>query len=336
MRDERRTPWFHRVLGGVLCLAFALAGCAPLAGPALPAAVPTAFLPTAIALTVAAGRPRQVSPTDLPPSTYTPTLPYTSTPGKIPPSQTSTRSATIGPSVTPTWRRITLTPTITPTPALPFATIQILSPGPASRVISPIKVSAYLEPGAKGNVTFELIGEDGRLLVRTIKTYYAGTRVHANLDIEYEIAAAAEAARLLISTRDGYGRINALASVDLLLLSIGDPDLSLPGDTLQNIIIREPRPKALIQGGTVWISGLARTGSPDPLIVEMINRDGQPVGPTKLVNRVESEYPGFSAFSAEIPYSVKTPTWVLLVVSELTGRIPGVTHLASLEVLLSP
>jgi hypothetical protein len=247
-----------------------------------------------------------------------------------------TLSPTSQPSATPTAGWSTKTPTVTPTPPIPFAAIQILGPGPGSRVVSPIKFSAYLEPGAKGNVTIELLGEDGHLLARTIKSYYAGTRVHANLEIEFEIAGVAEAARLQVTTLDEWGRIHALASVDLLLLSIGDPDLSPPGDILEKIVILEPRPKALIQAKTVWISGLARTSSTTPLIVEMIDRDGKPIGPTKLVNLFASDYSGFSAFSAELPYSVEDPTWVRLVVSELASRIPGATHLSSVEILLSP
>jgi hypothetical protein len=337
MKGRGNLSGVARIFGGILILALGSSGCAGLAGPPQPTALPSEYLPTAIALTVAAGRaassagqatstPTSTSsasppPTHLPP-TFTPTPPLTSTQAR--------------PTATPTSAFRRPTPTLTPTPPIPLAEIQILNPGPASRVVSPIKVSAYLEPGAKGNVTFELLGEDGRLLARTIKTYYQGIWVHTNLEIEYEISAVAEAARLQISTRDAYGRITHLSSIELLLLSLGDPDLSPAGDLLEPIVLQQPRPNALIQGGRVSVSGLARTDSATPLIVEMFTQDGKPLGPARLVNMTESEYSGYSAFTAEIPYSIDAPTWVLVTVSELSSRIPGTTHLSSLEVYLSP
>jgi hypothetical protein len=231
---------------------------------------------------------------------------------------------------------VTRTPTLTSTPPIPFAAIQIINPGPGSRVVSPIRFSAYLEPGAKGNVTIELLGEDGRMLVRNLKSYSARTRIYINLEIEFEIAAVAEAGRLLISTQDEQGRTIALDSVDLLLLSIGEEALNPPGDLLEKIVIQEPKPKALIQGGKLWVSGLARTNTEMPLVVELFTTDGKPLGGTRLVTVLESGIQDYSAYNVEFPYSIKSPTWVRLVISELAGRIPGATHQTTVEILLSP
>jgi hypothetical protein len=203
-------------------------------------------------------------------------------------------------------------------------------------VISPIQVSAFLEPGAKGNIRFELLGEDGRLLARTIKTYFTGTRVHANLDLEYEINAAAEAGRLQISTEDSYGRTIALASVDLLLLSIGDEDINQPGDQTERVIIEEPQPKKLIQGGLISVSGLARLPEGTPLLVELLKADGKPLGATRMASLSAPRPDGYSTFQVEMAYEIKSPTWVRLTVYELGGRITGIVHLNSVEVFLSP
>jgi hypothetical protein len=237
---------------------------------------------------------------------------------------------------TPTVWQNTRTPTLTPTPPVPFAEIQIINPGPASRVVSPIAFTAYLKPGADGKVTIELLGEDGRLLVRSINSYFASSQIYINQEIEFEIAAVAEAGRLQVSTRDEHGRMISLASVDLLLLSIGEAELNPPGQLQEKIVIQEPHPKSLIQGGKLWIAGLARTGSSNPLIIEMFTDDGKRLGPTRLANVTETVIPGYSAFSTELPYSLESPAWVRLTVSEISGRIPGVTHYSSVEILLSP
>ena len=41
-------------------------------------------------------------------------------------------------------------------------------------------------------------------------------------------------------------------------------------------------------------------------------------------------------FAVEVSYAVTTPTWVRLQISESGVRIPGIEHLSSVEVLLSP
>jgi hypothetical protein len=41
-------------------------------------------------------------------------------------------------------------------------------------------------------------------------------------------------------------------------------------------------------------------------------------------------------FIAEVPYEVTEPTWVRLILHESASRIPGITQLTSVEILLSP
>lgn len=230
----------------------------------------------------------------------------------------------------------TRTPTLTPTPALPMAKIQILNPGPASKVVSPLQISAYVVPGYRGIVQIDLLGEDGRLLVRKLLSYAPVSRVHILTGLEFEIPGVAENGRLVISTEDSHNRKVALASVDVLLLSLGSDDVNPAGDLNEPIIIREPVVNTLIQGGTVVASGKARLVGKDPLLVEMIATDGTPIGPTRLAPVSEPGEDGYGTFSVEVPYSVSSPTWVLLTVSELDGRIPGALSLATVEVLLSP
>jgi hypothetical protein len=210
-----------------------------------------------------------------------------------------------------------------------------LRPGPASKIVSPLHVSAYLEPGAEGKVRIELLGEDGRLLVRKLLTYTTLTRLHLLADLEFEIAAVAEAARLQIVTEDSYGRIISLASVDVVLLSVGDNDLN-PGAALtEPLVIRGPRPNMLIQGGKVVIEGQALPTGGDLLLVELIDREGRIVGYRQAaVNEPDQDEHG--RFSVEVPYTVSRSTWVRVTVTRRGGRIPGPTHISSIEILLSP
>ena len=300
---------------------------------------PTEYLPTVIALTVEADSQtlEAGSPSATPsaqPATFTPTASPRSSLSDAP-NLTLTPTYP-SPTVTPTARRPTRTSTIIPTPSLPIAAIQILRPGPQSKVISPLEVSAILEPGAKGLIQLELLGEDGRVLVRKLLSFGTVNRAHVLVDLEYEIPGVAEAGRVQISTQDTYGRTVALASVNVLLLSLGTEDINPPGELLESIVIREPAPFTLIQGGKVVVVGMAQLSGKDPLIVEMFDAQGKTIGATRLVMPAESPDGTHSIFTVEASYTVSAPTWVLLCVSERGGRIPGITHLSSVLILLSP
>lgn len=184
----------------------------------------------------------------------------------------------------------------------------------------------------------ELFGEDGRLLVRKILSYSAnpGARVYVITDMAFEISAVAEAARLVITTFDTFGRAVSLDSVDLILLSMGEEDINPPGDLLEPIVLREPAKNILIQGGTVKVAGLARPTGKEPLLVEMLTADGKQLGPTRLVSVSAPPDGSHAPFLVEAPYSITEPTWVRVIVSERDHRIPGTIHLSSVEVLLSP
>jgi hypothetical protein len=343
MRLDRSHP-LKVHLRTTVCLALALlaglalGGCAGLLAPALPTAMPTDFLPTAIALTVQAGAgestptqsnlPVAASQTPLPPSQR----PASSTPS---PSETMTGTPD-GPTATP----YTLPPSATPTAIseLPESEIQILNLGPLSRVTSPITLSAYLKTGGDGRVVVELLGEDRRVLfreVKSVRTVPAGSWVPLKMALEYEISAAAEAGRLQIYVADQNKNTTALSSIPLILLSIGQDDIYPPQDRLAPIVIQSPHKKALIQGGKVQVSGLVR-GDPDqPLMVRLILPDGSEAG-ARLAGVTPPEQGEYSSFQVEVPYTVSKATRALLTVSQGEAGINDVVQLASVEVMLSP
>jgi len=333
------------VLGALL-----LTGCGSLRVPDAPTLVPTEYLPTMIALTIESKLTEDGLPaTAVGEATLMPTNPLlktaTWTPEKasptaelVEPIQTPTPAYTATPlPTTATPGRITRTPTLMPTLNIPEADIQIRQPGPMSKVTSPFTVSGSIKPGSQGHVRLELLGEDGRLLVRKLINYRTDVgRAGLSEEVDYEISAVAEAGRLQVSTYDRFGRIESFSSVDLILLSIGEADLNPPGPLTEPIIVQEPLPNKLIQGGKVFVSGLARVSSEQPLLIEMIASDGSIPGYRQAGVTVDPEG-GYTPFMVEIPYQVIEPTWVRLTVKEMSsGRIQGLVQLTSLEVLLSP
>ncbi len=321
----------------ILLVSTAVSGCIfPTSDLNLPTPLATEYIPTAIALTVEAQKTK-LAPTNQPTVTYTATLEALSKQEtENTPLPTSTFTQTTTTSV-PDQATLISAPTPTPPPEVPYGTIQILNPGPASRVSSPFLLKAYLLPGEKGRVQIELLGEDGRVLMRDLKVYQApfGARVTIAMEISYEISAVAEAGRIQISVMDKYGRTSALASTNVILLSMGESDQNPAGDNLESIAIQEPKPNALIQGGTVRVAGLARTRSDQPLVIELKTNEGKIVG-TRQVGVEAPEEGQYGAFAIDVPYIVSAPTKVRLSVWERSEHVPGIVHLSSLEVLLSP
>ncbi len=329
----RRAAW---LLGGLW-----LAGCASLRVPDAPTLVPTEFLPTMIAMTIESRLTEEsVLPSDTAQVTSLPVKTSTSAPTRPQPSPTPkplepTQTPTIRTSPTP--GRSARTPTPTPTRSIPEAVIQIRQPGPLSKVTSPFVVSGSLNPGSQGRVRLELLGEDGRLLLRKLLNYRTDLgRLSLSEKVDYEISAVAETGRLQISTYDQFGRMIAFSSVDLVLLSLGEADLNPPGLLTEPVMIYEPLPNKLIQGGKVFISGVSRLSNEQPLLVELIAANGGVVGYRQAGVTLDPAG-GYTPFEVEVPYQVTEPTWVRLTVKELSsGTIAGLVYLTSLEVLLSP
>ncbi len=308
--------------GGLFLACAGMAACSLVAAPATATLVPRPATPSLTATAL----PPTATPTatDLPPD---PTVPAT-------PSMTSPP-----PSPSPTPFPITLEPEESPTPetVLPSSAIQILAPGPLSKAVSPINAHLFLEPGSGGRVRVELFGEDGRLLFRQLLVYPAlpGRRVNLFPEIDFEIAAVAEAARLSVSIDDRWGRTVQLASVDLVLLSSGQADINPPGDLLAPIILEEPLPDAVIEGGEVLVVGLARPNGEQPLVIELVTREGKILG-SRLAAIAEGDPAEHRPFAVSVPYQVESATRALLVARERGERIPGNAQLTSLEIVIEP
>ncbi|MFZ6031620.1 MAG: hypothetical protein ACOYYS_28260 [Chloroflexota bacterium] len=327
-----------------------LAACVTGPSTSFPTPYPTEYLPTVIAMTAAILQTPTspvTQPSDVLPvlaettgglsaaATLTPEPVHTPT-EDAPPTPSSRPSEAALPTAT---RRPTRTPTITTTPEIPIAAIQIFAPGPMSKLLSPLRLFTYIKPGPTYDVTIELLGEDGRLLMRKMYPFTeedVGPVISILEELEFEVPAVAEKARLVISTDDDFGRIVSLASVDVLLLSVGDADINPYGDLLETILIAQPAPSSLIQGGAITVVGQARLERGEVLI-ELTDAQGKLVGyQFAPVNAALGQSAGYGRFSIEVPYLVDSPTWVRLSVSQNGERPNSLTHLSSIEVLVSP
>jgi hypothetical protein len=298
----------------ILCasLLFLLAACAaPTASP-IPTAYPPEYLPTVIALTAEAANVlgTQVA------LALTPSLAPTKTP-----------RPTLSPTPQPTFTQTTI-------PGHDPAAIEIQSPGPMSKVISPITLRMNIVTGDSEKVQIDLYGEDGRLLTRNVKRGVptSGKGVPQQIKVPFEIRAAAEVGRLTVSTTDKEGRIQSLNSVRLLLLSSGVNEINPPGNPSEPVGVFSPEEEEEISGGVLNFRGDVWPFNLNPVILELVGPDGRSMA-LRILN-LDQLQP--QLFETTLPYKVSEPTLARLTIRQDDDRIDGLFYVYSQEVLLNP
>jgi len=299
----------------------ALTGCEQVAGPT-ETLIPATLIPSQI-----------WEDTDVPTETLVSVVTHADPTLAPSPGATQTQQTLPEPTLTPA---VTSTPPQSPSLPTESSAIQINAPGPMSMVVSPIRVRGYVVPGANNLVRIELFGEDERLLVRQVIRLYT-TQIWAYLSVElaFDVHAAGEIGRLTLSTEDSHGRVNSLNSIHLILLSQGFAQITPPGDLDERCVLITPVENANISGGSLEVSGHFRPFNDQPLVVELLNRNGTPVGSRQVVVSPTPD-DGYVPFSTEIPYQVQAATWVRLVVRQADQRIGGTMYLYSRDVFLIP
>jgi hypothetical protein len=296
------------------CLLGFLAGCSPLASPAsiiAPTPYPPEYLPTIIALTADSAN-----------NSGTETAIALTPPQRA----TNTPEPTLSPTPGPTFTQTNI-------PWHESAAIRIFAPGPMSKVISPITLRMKIVSGESEKIQIDLYGEDGSLLSRNLKqvrTSHDG--VDQSIKIPFEIRGAAELGRITVSTKDKAGRIQALNSVRVLLLSSGKNEINPSGNPSEPVDVFSPLVKDSASGGVLNVRGDVWPFNLEPVILELVDAGGKSLGLRILT--VESINP--QLFETTIPYEITEPISARLTIRQDDDRISGLFYLYSQEVLLNP
>jgi hypothetical protein len=213
-----------------------------------------------------------------------------------------------------------------------------MRPGLLSKIMSPIQMEIYAVTGAGGNVTIELVGEDGRVISRNVLNHGedAGRRFWLAPELPFEIEAVAETARLQISSQDEFGRLITLSSVDLILLSVGRSEINPSAIDQEPYLIRRPDTDERISGGTLVLDALARPVNDSPLFIELVDEKGVVLSIKQLAVPAPSGPLSHTPFRVELPYKVSGTIPARLVIRQEGSRIPGTVALVSQLVVLEP
>lgn len=295
-----------------------LSGCTQLAA-SNPTPFPPDYLPTVVALTGQAlfgtseAMTRAVVPSETPLPMETP----------IPPTPLPTSTPTVEPGFTD------------------FAQIRFLSPGPMSSLISPIKLQVILVAGESGIVQVDLLGEDGRVLQRSlerVKRDLGGS--YRSFEMVFEIRAVSEKGYIRISSKDDQRRIQALNTMPILLYSVGENRVNPVGNMIyERCMLEGIKNGDDVFGGVLTLKGRFWPFNTQPVFAELLLPDGTPLSARVLTFKgIDPE-----SFETTLPYKIKEPTPARLVFRqdnpELTASDPDLkkyVYVYSMEVMLNP
>ena len=285
----------------------------------IPTAFPPDHLPTAVALTGQAAFATADALTQIVPPTLT------SVPAELP---------------------IPLTEIPSPTPTFAagfedFAQIHFLTPGPASSLISPINLQMELVSGESEVVQVDLLGEDGRVLYRDLDKVTRNLKgIFRRFDLRFEIRAVSELGYIRVSSKDDFGRIQALNTMPVLLYSVGSAQINPPGNMIyERVMIEGVEEKTDFYAGEVGLKGRIWPFNDQPMIVELILPNGSPISSRILpFNGIETQ-----SFEATLPYKVTEPTLARLtfrqdnpLLAVTDSELQKYIYVYSVEIMLNP
>lgn len=235
-------------------------------------------------------------------------------------------------------------PTVTPTLAAGFteyAQIRFIAPGPMSSLTSPFVMNAIIAAGESDRIQVDLLGEDGRVLQRFIQKLERNPLgIFQRFEFAFEIRAVSEAGYIRISSKDDFGRIQALNTMPVLLYSIGTPQVNPPGNFIYERIAMDGfKEKTNFYAGQVALKGRIWPYNDQPFVAELISQEGKPLGTRILeINGIDTQ-----PFETVIPYKVSESTPARLTFRQenplLSISDPDfgkLVYLYTIEVILNP
>lgn len=235
----------------------------------------------------------------------------------------------------------TATPLIEPTPfalSLPLEPLYFELPGPGSHISGSLRVVGWGGPSRNDRALLRLLGSDGRVLsyYSTYLSVYPGNAGRFFATLSYSISALAEDARLEVRTFSQIdGQVSHIATVDLVLLSLGNERILRGFQGAERITIFSPRQGGSLSGGVARVQGAAWLSADVPLTVEITDSWGNVIG--SLEFELDVPEPGVvGQFDVQVPYRVSYTQGGRVAVYESSDRIPGIVHYNSVYVTIRP
>jgi hypothetical protein len=228
-------------------------------------------------------------------------------------------------------------PPATPKVGLPEERLSIYEPGPGSQALSPLRVAGFGGPSWQGRIRLRLIGEQGDVLADRTTFLQAlpdlAGRIYTELTFTFPwVAQSARLEARTYSTRDG--QMDHLTTREVVLLTTGTALLYPATGGAEKIAIVSPRANGYVRGSPVTVRGGGWLDTPGPLVVEVLDRNGNVVGSSTAP--LSSANPGeVGSFEVQVPYSLEQSQYGRIAVYEQAASPPGILHYSSVDVYLA-
>ena len=210
-----------------------------------------------------------------------------------------------------------------------------LTPGGGSRVVSPIQVSAEIQPEPDGLVRIELLDRQGQTISRQLLRLDADhneTLQAFTAALPFEIPGDEEGALLTLALLDAYYQPLALRSAEITLHSDGDTQIT-PSSQPPWLTITAPIPMETVSGGNLVVEGTITPITQKPIIFELTTEKGAVIGSKQLA----VEEPGNAqSFKIPLTYTTTITRTVRLVIRQTIDPYSANVILDSLPVILNP
>jgi len=222
-------------------------------------------------------------------------------------------------------------------PAWPKEAIQILEPGPGSRLTSPLTVAGMADATFEQTLIVRLVLDDGSLLVAQPITIAsdAGQRGPFEERLPFNLSGERSALLQVLESSARDGSIIHLASVGVTLAADGEAQIQPAPPQSEQLVILSPEPNARVCGADVRVEGFGSASFEGTLVVEILDAEGQAVSMQPLIVQAhEMGSPG--PFSIDLPCAVDHEQLGRIVVRDPLPAFDGLGHLNSIPVMLLP
>lgn len=220
--------------------------------------------------------------------------------------------------------------------AAPAPSMTILLPGEGSVLLSPITVSALVQPGADGLIRITLTNKFSQVISRQLLQVNDMKSREINLEsqIQFEVPYPGLEGLLTIATQDEHHRPLAERSVQVTLDDGGEVQLLPNPAAKQWLDISSPEPNESLTGGTFYIEGTVTPVNEEPVLFELISDSGGQIGATQMaVGQPDLTF----TFRIVISYGfISSPRDVRLIVRQTNEDKTVNVVLDSIPLILAP
>jgi hypothetical protein len=230
-------------------------------------------------------------------------------------------------------------PSDTPAPEEPAEAIRITVPGPGSRLVSPMNVSAVTTlPAFENTLALRVLLDDGTELIPPQAVIGSGPEggpltFEATLTFDVAEERSAFLQAYVVSPRDG--GVTHLTSVVVMVMPGGSADVRPASEEAERLQILAPAAGDSILGGVVHVEGTGVASFEQTLLIEVLDGYGEVIGlQPVLVQAPDFGLPG--SFAADVTYTLTAPGPGRVVVRDISPAHGGDIHRNSVEVELAP